>query len=161
MVDQAQVTTNGPSESPPRAAARNFAELLHDVLALAELQGQLVAVEARDEIKKTIGPTITMACGAVLVLSCLPLALVCAALFLDELTQLSMAQSFLVTLLVGVVVSVALILGSVWYLRRNISLLERSRTEWASNVRWVRGVLKRLAKSGMQARFGAETGYRW
>jgi hypothetical protein len=72
-----------------------------------------------------------------------------------------MAQSFLVTLLVGVVVSVALILGSVWYLRRNISLLERSRTEWASNVRWVRGVLKRLAKSGMQARFGAETGYRW
>lgn len=161
MVDQAQVTTNGPAESPPRAAARNFAELLHDVLTLADLQSQLAAVEAKDELKKTIVPTITMACGAVLALSCLPIALVCIALFIDELTQLSTAQSFLVTLGVGLILSVGLILGSIWYLRRNIGLLQRSRTELALNVRWVRNVLKRLGKSGMQAKFGADTGYRW
>lgn len=161
MVDQAKVATDGPVESPQRAAARNVAELLHDVLALAELQGQLLAIEAREQLTRSIAPTIVMVCGVVLALSCLPIALVCLALFLDELTALSTAQSFLVTLLVGVVAAVALVLGSVWYLRRTIGLLERSRAEWSMNVRWVRGVLKRLGKSGIHASFGAQTGYRW
>lgn len=161
MVDQAKVTMNGPGESPPRAAARNVAELLHDVLTLAELQGQLVALEARNELKKTIWPTAAIVAGAVLALSCLPIALACGALFLDELTQLSTAQSFLVMLVAGLVLAATMILASVWYLRRNIGLLQKSRAEWSMNVRWVRGVLKRLGKSGIQANFGASTGYRW
>jgi integral membrane sensor domain MASE1 len=130
---------------------RNFVELLHDILVLAELQGQLLVVETRQELGKTITPTIVMVCGLVLALSCFPVAILCTALALTEATSLSPAQSLLLTLVATGVLAVVLIGVSLWYLRRNIQLLRRSRTEWDLNVRWIRNVLQRLG-SGSTAR---------
>jgi integral membrane sensor domain MASE1 len=148
VVDQAKVAeTDGAPDSPPRAAARNFVELLHDVLVLAELQGQLLVVEAGQELRKTLPPTIAIVCGIVLAFSCFPVAILCAALALTEATYLSPAQSLLLALTGTVVMAAVLIGGSLWYLRRSIQLLRRSRTEWNLNVRWIRSVLLRLASS--------------
>lgn len=158
MVDQAKVTpANGPVESPPRAAARNAAELLHDILALVEMQGELLAVEFREEIQKAITPAAVLACGIVLAFSCLPLSLVCIALLVVETTDLSHAQAFLATLAGGIVLAVGLMGGSLWYLQKNLRMLQRSRTEWSLNVRWVRGMLKRLGSGGIKpVHFGFE-----
>ena len=145
MVDQAKVAeTNGGADSPPRAAARNFVELLHDILVLTELQGQLLLVETRQELGKAIAPMVIIACGIVLALSCFPVAILCIALVLTETTSLSPAQSLGMALIGTAVIAMTMIGGSIWYLRSSIHLLRRSRTEWELNLRWIRNVLLRL-----------------
>ena len=48
MVDQAEMKpTNGHTELPPRAVAREPAEFLHDLTILAELQAKLLVVDCR------------------------------------------------------------------------------------------------------------------
>lgn len=145
MVDQAKVAEkNGAADSPPRAAVRNLVELVHDILVLAELQGRLLVVEARQELGKTIAPAVIIVCGIVLALSCFPVAILCVALALTETTSLSPAQSLLLALIGTLLVAAIMIGGSIWYLQRSIHLLSRSRTEWDQNVRWIRSMLLRL-----------------
>lgn len=157
MVDQAKVAeTNGAGDSPPRAAVRNFVELLHDILVLAELQGQLLVVETRQELRKTFAPTIVIVCGIILAFSCFPVAILCVALALIETTSLTPAVSLLLTLIGTVVLAAILIRGGLWYLRRSIDLLQRSRAEWNLNVRWIRGVLLRLGSGRTLGKTGRE-----
>lgn len=160
MVDQAPLTNrNEVSESPPRAAARNVSELMHDIMLLAELQGQLAMVEFRQELKKLIPPLAILVGGLVLALSCLPLALVCIALVLDEWTDLSRPVAFLITLGGGALLAVATVLGSVFYMRSSIGLMGRTRTEFSLNLRWVRKMLKRLGTANKRNHLGAEAGH--
>jgi hypothetical protein len=118
--------------SPTRGVAQNIAELLHDIVVLAELQWQLLRCDARQSLAQMITPAIVLACAAVLLLSCIPLALVCIALFLAEGTDLSYAQSFSITLAIGMVVGGIVALVSAWMLRRSFVVLRRSP---APNVR--------------------------
>jgi uncharacterized membrane protein YqjE len=163
MVDQAPLKDkNGVRESPPRAAARNLSELMSDVMMLAELQGQLAMVEFRQELRKLVPSVAVLAGGIILAFCCLPLALVCIALMLDEWTQLSRPVAFLVTLGGAVLLALLLVLGSVWYMRSSIGLLDRSRAELSLNVKWIRNMLKRMGTSdSRQGKFGAETGHSW
>ena len=147
MVDQAQVAaeTNGSaSSSPPRAAVRNLTELFYDVITLAELQGQLLALEAGQELRKTLVAAVIILVSLVVALSCIPLAIVCVALALMEYTTLTPFQSLLVTVAGSGMLALGAILAGVTYLRRNVHWLRRSRTEWSLNVRWIRTVLQRL-----------------
>lgn len=163
MVDQAPLKEkNGARESPPRAAARNLSELMSDVMMLAELQGQLAMVELRQELKKLVPTLAVLAAGIILALCCLPMALICIALMLDEWAGLSRPVAFLSTLGGAAVLALLLVLGSVWYMRSNIGLMNRSRAELSLNVKWIRNVLKRMGTSdSRQGRFGAETGHSW
>ncbi len=147
MVDQTKVTgSNGASSSPTKAVAANTAEFLHDVTTLAELQGRLVLADARQSLKRSVLPLLTLLTGVFLCLSTLPLALVAIALTLIEMTTLTNAQSFWITVAIGMVVGVIAGVIAVLRLRNSLTYFQRSLNEWNMNIRWFRRVLKQLGK---------------
>lgn len=152
MVDQAPLTTNGSrTESPPRAVARIAAELAHDVLLLAELQGKLFVVDFEAGLRTLILPGICLAIGTVLTLCCVPLALAVVALALNEFTTLSLAQSFAIVLAGALLFAAALLSGAVAYLHQSWSMFDRSRTELQRNLQWSKEMLRRLGRGSPRA----------
>jgi len=150
MVDQTTLENGAlPSESPPRAVARNTAELMSDVLTLAELQGRLLVIDVESGIGKIIPLAVTLLAGAVLAASCLPIALATIALALVELTTLSMAQAFACSLLGGALISLLLVAVAFWQFRAGLGLLKRSQSEWQQNLKWIKNTLQRMGRSGV------------
>jgi hypothetical protein len=146
MVDQTKVNTSNGYETPPRAVARSTAEFLHDILTLAELQGRLLVLDGQSELRKLIFPLVILVTGAVVCLSCLPIALAALALLLVEAAEFTLAQAFGIALLVGLALGGVLVMGGVFYLRSGWTLFERSRTEWQRNVQWAKDVLRRAGR---------------
>ena len=52
---------NGSTHFPPRTVARNVGQFAHDVVSLAELQAELLKVDAEDYLKRTAKPLIALA----------------------------------------------------------------------------------------------------
>ena len=144
MVDQAHV--NPPGGSRPRSPVRGTADFLHDLLTLAELQWQLLVVDSREWLGRLLWPALGLAAGLALAASCLPLALIVLALTLVETTTLSLAQAFGVSLGMGLVLAAALVAAALWYVRRRLGFLERSRQEWQRNVQWAKETLQRVGR---------------
>ena len=152
MVDQAPLkSTNGRSESPPRAVARSAAEFVHDVLTLAELQGKLLVVDVETGLQKLIWPAAGLVVGVVLALCCVPLGLAAIALAIDETTRLTLAQSFGVVLGGAALVASVLIVGAVMYLRHGWNMFDRSRSELSRNLQWSKDMLRRLGRGPSRA----------
>jgi Putative Actinobacterial Holin-X, holin superfamily III len=148
MVAQTPVnTTNGSGTSPQHGVAHNTGELLADALTLAELQSKLLVVDVQDDLRKLIAPLAVLITGAVVGLSCLPVALVTIALGLVAGAGLAPWLAFLISLGIGAAVAAGLVLGGVFYLKRGLTFLERSRTEWEQNVRWFKSLVRRLGSS--------------
>jgi hypothetical protein len=140
--------TNGRTELPPRAVAREAAEFLYDVTTLAELQGKLLIVDCQQGIQRVVLPSVALAAGIVLALSCVPIALAALTLTLMETTSLSPAQSCGTTLLASAVLAAVVIKIAIWRLSHGMGLFDRSYREWRQNIQWTRFMLKRLgAKS--------------
>jgi len=144
MVVETQINPTNGSPTPPQSMARNTGELLADAMTLAELQGKLLALDVQDDLRKFIAPLVMLVTGAVLGLSCLPVALVTIALGLVAGAELAPWLAFLLTLLVGVILAAGLVLGGVWYLRNELTFLARSRSEWQQNVRWFKSMVRRV-----------------
>ena len=147
MVDQAQVNSaNGRAESSPRAMARSAAELMHDVLTLAELQSKLLVVDCQTGLRKLIAPAACLGVGVVLALCCVPLALTTIALAITESTTLTASQSFGIVLAGALLVALILLGGAILYLRNSWTLLDRSLTELKYNLQWSKEMLRRLSR---------------
>jgi putative superfamily III holin-X len=145
MVDQAQITpTNGRTELPPRAVARNTAEFLHDVATLAELQGNLVLLDVREGLAKLVMPVIAIGAGIAVGLGCVPIALAALALTLKATTTLNYASCFGIALAVGLVLSALLAIPAFFALKRGVRMFDRSLYELGRNTKWVKDTLKRL-----------------
>ena len=150
MVDQAQITptgeyrTDGRTELPPQAMARNSASFLADVATLTELQGKLLVVDLREGTNKLIGSVVVLLAGTVIALGCVPVALAALALLLAETTRLSLAASFGIALLVGLVLAAALAIPGLIAVKKGVWMFERSRNEWRRNMQWLRETMKRL-----------------
>jgi hypothetical protein len=151
MVDQAQVRaedkgSNGRGELPPRAVARSTGEFLHDVTTLAELQGKLLLVDCQNGLRKLLVPIVTLVVGLVVAIGCVPIALAALALTIVEMTELSIAASLGISLLVGLILAAALTVGAYFWLRSGLSFLDRSYYEWTRNVAWAKDMMKRLSQ---------------
>jgi hypothetical protein len=150
MVAQTSVNTNGSGTagtSPQQAVARNTGELLGDAMTLAELQGKLLLVDVQDDLQRLILPFSLLVTGAVLALTCLPIALVTIALGLIAGADLAPWLAFLITLGGALLVALGLILCGVWYFRHGLTFLNRSRAEWDQNIRWFKSLVRRLGAS--------------
>jgi len=126
------------------AVARNTGELLSDALTLAELQGKLLAIDVQDDLRQLITPLVLLVIGAVLGLSCLPVAMVTIALGLIAGAELEPWLAFLTVLLSGAIIAAGFMVLGVWFLRNELTFLTRSRAEWQQNVRWFKGMVRRL-----------------
>jgi hypothetical protein len=139
-------TTNGRAESPSRVVARSASELLHDLLTLAELQGQLFVVDCESGLRKLLLPGIFLVVGGVLALCCVPLAFAVLGLAIAETTTLTIAQALGCVLGGSVIFSAVLLTLAILYLRRNWKLLDHSRTELKRNLQWTKEMLSRLSR---------------
>lgn len=142
MVDQAQQINGRASETPPRAVARSAGELIHDLVTLAELQGRLALIDARDGVSRLSMAVAMLGAGVLVVGGCIPIALAALALVLVETTTLTNAQAFGIALLVGLLIAALLAGIGYWYLRSGGNVFERSQAEWRQNLRWAKDALK-------------------
>src|SRR5688572_10437114 len=134
------------SESPPRAVARNTAELMSDVVTLAELQGRLLMIDAEAGLWKIIPFVITLTAGVILAICCVPIAMATIALALVQYGGLSHVVAFAYTLLGGSVLSLLLVAAAFWQYKRGMRLLERTQNEWKQNMRWIKNTLSRMGR---------------
>jgi membrane protein DedA with SNARE-associated domain len=145
MVAETQVNPTNGAPSPPAAVARSAGELLADALTLLELQARLLKIDAEDDLKKLILPAVLFVAGAVLGLSCLPIAMVALALGLVAAAGFEPWLAFLIALCGGGVISAALVAMGIALLRSRLTFLPRSRAEWQQNVNWFKSVARRLS----------------
>lgn len=144
---------DGESVSPSGALANGSAEFLHDLVTLAELQFQLVTIDARQGFTSLIAPIGGLLGGIVLALGCVPIALATIALVLTEETGLSPARSFALVVGVGGLLSLLMTVTCYWLLKRCLQMFSRSQREWRQNIRWFKETLRRVrqrpAESGV------------
>jgi uncharacterized membrane protein YqjE len=136
-------TSNG-SDRRTQGAMGNMAHFLRDLVALFQLQGALLAVEAGDEFRKARSGLLALLALAVLAICCVPLGLAALALVIAENTRLSIGQSLLGVAAVGLTSAGA---GIYWTVRRvepATNRLARSRIEWQCNMDWIKETLKSL-----------------
>jgi hypothetical protein len=147
MVDQAQIDgADRSNESSPQTAPSDgqMADLLHDILTLAELQWQLFVADLRRAGWLVGLKMAVLTFGVVLALSCIPLALVTVALFLVEFAGWGYARAFASTLLLAVVAAAGIVGISIWRFSTMRSLFQRSVAEGERNVHWLKEKLRQL-----------------
>lgn len=141
MVDQTKM--NGRQTTSPAAdMSRNLADLLHDLIALGELQWQLMLIDLKEGKSKSLLPLILIVLGVVLGLSALPVALLTAGWMLVNLADLSEHAAFAI-----VTVSAFVLAGSsIWcgyrLLTNALAVLGRSGQEFKENLKWIKLAIK-------------------
>lgn len=162
MVDQAQVMPiNGRNELPPQAVARSATEFMHDVVTLAELQGKLIVVDFREGVAKLIMPLVALIVGAAIGLGCVPIAMATIALLLKELTTLSLAACFGISLAIGVFACLVLSIVAYGVFKSGLKMFDRSLYEWGRNRKWFKDTLKRVSQAGSQPSIPRTSAGRW
>jgi hypothetical protein len=136
------MNTNGRARTAEPNVAASFSDLTHDVIELAELQTQLLALD----IKKSAGNArlaiALCVVGLCMLLGCLPVLLILLAEVLVDAAGWSRAASFAVAALVGLVASgVTLALGYA-RIKKGVIALERSRDELNRNITWLKSTLR-------------------
>ena len=154
MVDQTQMTerSNGRGHaahrstfSSTRSAARNMAHLLHDAVTLAELQLRLLVLDCQQAGASLRAPTIAIGLGAILALSCVPVALVGIAILLMDVGGFTRVEAVWLTFAIALIVAAVSVSCGVWWLRSRTSLFESSRVEWVQNIERLKEMLRRTS----------------
>lgn len=153
MADQTSVTARLDEHqargepTPATALAHNVGDFARDLVNLAELQAQLLAVDLKQSARQAAARVGLVAVGLALVLACLPVLLMALAYALIEVASWSHGLSFLVAGVVGLLMGGALALGGLAWLRRTQPSWERSRRELGDNLRWLK---QSLSATGRQ-----------
>jgi hypothetical protein len=136
-----QTGSNGRHDSPP-GVTTGVGEFLHDVICLAELQGQLLATDLHEGKSRAMLPVILLAATPLLLLGALPVLLMGVAWLLHSTLEWSEAASLLAT--AGAAIVVAAVMGWIGWKRLSgaVSVLTRSRQELRENLRWLKGALR-------------------
>jgi hypothetical protein len=110
---------------------------------MAELQFQLALLDARQASRRAVRWVVVAIVAGVLLLSCLPVALIGLSYLLVALTEIPVAAAFLTT---GAVFGLAAIcaLYVAWKrIRGSMTVFARSRDELLCNMAWFKRLLKR------------------
>lgn len=129
----------------PRSAAKGMSngigELLHDVVALGELQVQLLSVDAKESVQKATTPIALAVVGAILGLGSVPILLISLAETFVLFFQWERAVAYLASGLIGLVVAGAMAFIAWRQSASVIAVFDRSRVELAENIRWIKYAL--------------------
>lgn len=127
--------------------AGNVADVTHDILTLAELQGKLFLEELKQLWRRSATSVIIALLGAAMLLGATPVALLAIAGFLANIARWSLPASLLLTFVVCAGLAVSLLAVAWLRLRTCLQELDKSRTELARNVEWFRHVWRRKGRS--------------
>jgi hypothetical protein len=143
---ETQMSTNGQSRNESPNVATSFAGLTHDVIELAELQAQLLALDVKSTSQKARTSFILVAVGVCMLLGTVPIALVTVAELLVQQFGWSRAAGFATATLLGVLLAAG-ILGAAWSrFRAGVVTMQRSREEFNRNIAWVKSSLRSRAQ---------------
>ena len=142
MVHQTKVNPNGHATDQPNVAA-SFSGLAHDAIELAELQAQLLKLDAQAAARDG-GRSIALGVLAVcLLLGCVPVALLSLAEGFAAQYGWTRAAALGAAAAIGLAIS-ALAGAAAWYrVRTAFASLQRSRDELNRNIAWIKSNLKR------------------
>lgn len=145
MADQATMT-NGRNAAPASEMTRNVSGLASDISTLAELQGRLFALDAKQSARKLIVPLVLTLLGVVFLLGSIPVLLMGVAYLLTDLGMDGTAALF-VAFAIGLVIG-ALGVGIGWaLLRHSLDPFQRSRNELVRNLQWIKSALTQSSQA--------------
>jgi len=139
---EAEMNSPPYTPGPVSGFASGAANVLGDVLELAELQAKLAKADASKAISTAVPPAFTLVIGGCTALAALPVVILGLATLVADLTVLNAWQS---QLLVGVLVAIlaaALVYYSLRKLRRAGLQFERSLRELENNVAWAKSAVR-------------------
>jgi hypothetical protein len=128
-------------ESATRTLAGNAAALAHDLIAISELQMQLLAADLRGVWRGALSAAVVWIVGLLVLIAALPVALAGLGLWLAEATDQSVAAGLLWAALAAVAITLVLVAGGWWQLRQQLAGLERSRRELQNNLALLKNIL--------------------
>lgn len=143
MSDQATMNGHTNGKSPATGVGHNLAGLSHDLIALVELQCQLVAVDAREATSRAILPIVMIAGATLLALGTMPVVLLGIGWALVNLAGFTHGAAFLTVSLIALIAAAGSALWGWTRLKAAIAVMKRSQRELTQNVRWVKQALLR------------------
>jgi hypothetical protein len=130
--------------SPEGGIRHGARRLTRDVVALAELQLNLLQVEAKDWTQTIAVPSVILGVvAAVAALASIPILLLSFAYWLVAATELSLPLALLAAGGLGLVIAVVCGLIAMARIRKTRSAFSRFRFELGRNTRWLKQVLSR------------------
>jgi hypothetical protein len=134
---------------PPRASAHDGPppHWIDNVWSLADLQRELFIEEARLAARRLSGMTALLAAGTLVMLTCVPLLQVTAALALAQAAQISSAAAFAWILAASMAVAATLVAVPLLRLRQGLSVFENSRRELRRNLQSIRSGCRYVRRS--------------
>jgi len=133
----------GPQQSASRGFATGAGNFAQDVLTLAELQAQLLAIDVGECRARMTVPVLLLLGGVAIALACFPIGLAALALCLIEFFKTSYATGFLIAFLVGAIFGTLISIIGWRRVGRRMAVLKRSQHELACNLRWIKKVIGR------------------
>ena len=133
---------NGRHRTQMPDVAGSVSGLTHDVIELAELQTQLLALDLKKSTQKTRTCLILAIIGVCLLLASLPVALMALAALLVEQLEWSQSAALGVATLVGLVLAGIFAGAAYGIVRSGLISIERSRDEFNRNIAWIKSTLK-------------------
>jgi hypothetical protein len=130
-----------PSQMPPAIVARDLRAAVGDLLSLAELQLQLLKADVRDGSRRIIWSVIFLVITGIFALASFPVGLLALAWGMTDWFDMSMALACLISFAIGLVFAAACSFIAFRSIRRSVKIFDRSRTELANNIRWLKQVV--------------------
>jgi hypothetical protein len=139
---EAEMNSQPYSPGPVSGFASGAANVLGDLLELAELQAKLAKADASRAMSSAMPPAFTLVIGGCTALAALPVVILGLATLLADMSPLNAWQA---QLLVGVLVAsmaAAIVYISLRKLRRASSQFQRSLQELENNVAWAKSAVR-------------------
>ena len=148
MDHQTTLNGSGSRDSSAHALAQNMAGIAHDLVAIAELQVQLFAVDLRALRKGAVRGSViwVIACG--LLFAALQTALIGTGLWLAEVAHLPTAAGLLWVALGAFLLVIGLLVSGWREFTRQRAALQHSTTEFQNNLAAMRQILSSYAGRG-------------
>jgi len=133
----------GTQQSASRGFATGAGNFAQDVLTLAELQVQLLAIDVRECRARLTVPVLLLLGGFAIALACFPIGLAAFALCLIEFFNTTYATGFLTAFMVGAILGALMSIIGWRRVGKRMAVLQRSQHELARNLRWIKKVIGR------------------
>jgi glycerol uptake facilitator-like aquaporin len=144
---ETKMNTNGRFRPEEPNVATSFSGLAHDVVELAELQAQLLALDVKNTGRNARAAFVLTVVGASFLLSAISVGLFALAAVLVERLEWSQSAADIVAAVIGVALGGA-VLAAAWHLwQSGLSALERSRDELSRNIAWIKSSLRKRAET--------------
>lgn len=147
MVLQTDAVKQSTIDEPSlQSAARHSTDFTEDVFVLADLQTQLLLLEARNWCKSQSRSVALFAMGAVLAAGLIPIGLLAASAALVEYAAFTVTLALASTLITGVCLSSILLVSARLTFNTQQAPFLRSSNEWKANIRWLRNMVRRQGR---------------